>query len=330
MDIDYSKYIKYKQKYLNLSNNNNQLYGGNPNFLNISGASVDIDMNDNTTIENVKRQISDIKHFDYWFLIRIIDDYDILNDKDKTIDLLNKSLYYVIPDIEPDIIPLLEAIKYNRFNDIENYLSIFPLPDILRENKQFLLYLIKNWSTLFSLDLLYNIIPFEFKNDMLFMLEVFSCNGALLRYASDNLKSNKEIVLAAVKSNGSVFQYVDYSLRSDRMVVLEAIKTYGISIRYASDDIKEDKDIVLEAVKRNGHVLRYINDDLIRDKDVVLEAVKNIGNALQYASLELRGDRDVVLEAVKRDGNALKYATYELRRDTDLILEANKTAFIQY
>ena len=57
------------------------------------------------------------------------------------------------------------------------------------------------------------------------------------------LKSEKEVVLAAVKQNGNALEYASENLKADKEVVLAAVKQDASSIKYASNDLKEDEDI---------------------------------------------------------------------------------------
>jgi len=56
--------------------------------------------------------------------------------------------------------------------------------------------------------------------------------------ASDNLKSNREIVLVAARKDGS-------------------------SIKYASDELNGDPEIVLTAMSQDSHALRYVRSEVI-------------------------------------------------------------------
>jgi hypothetical protein len=84
-------------------------------------------------------------------------------------------------------------------------------------------------------------------------LEIVKQNGWwTLRYASDDLKNNREIVLEAIKQNGLALEYASESFRNDKDVVLEAIKKCYHALCYASDDLKDDKEIVLKAIKKSA------------------------------------------------------------------------------
>eukprot|EP00945_MAST-04E_sp_MAST-4E-sp1_P002915 g2915.t1 len=160
--------------------------------------------------------------------------------------------------------------------------------------------------------------------------------------ASDELRKDREIVLAAVKNNGMALMYASDELRKDRKIMVEAMKNnemasmYADELRkemetvnnnglyYASYGLRNDRYIVMEAVKNNGLDLQYASKELQKDREIVLAAVKNNGMALEYASYGLREDREITMEAVKNNGMALKYASYGLQMDREIVLAAVK------
>jgi hypothetical protein len=70
------------------------------------------------------------------------------------------------------------------------------------------------------------------------MAEINEKNIQALKYASKSLKSDREVVLAAVVQNGKALQYASDSFESDREVVLAAVNQYGEALRYASKDLR--------------------------------------------------------------------------------------------
>ena len=149
-----------------------------------------------------------------------------------------------------------------------------------------------------------------------------SANGEQLKNLDDKLKSNKEVVLAAVKQNERAFLYASENLKLDKEFILEAVKLNGAALSYIADNYKGDKEIVLAAVKQNGMVLNYATDKLKNDKEVVLTAVNKRGDALYYASDKLKDDKEIVLAAVKSNSHSLDDASERLKDDKEIVLAA--------
>ena len=84
-------------------------------------------------------------------------------------------------------------------------------------------------------------------NEYLTVLEAVRSDGLLLKFASENLKADKEVVLEAVKSDGRAFEYASENLKADKEVVLEAVKFDGRAFEYASDTLRNDPQVLIQA-----------------------------------------------------------------------------------
>ena len=162
----------------------------------------------------------------------------------------------------------------------------------------------------------------KLKDDREIVLAAVTKSGSALEFASDKLKDDKEIVLAAVTKNGFYLQYASNRLKDDKEIVLVAVAEDGQALRYAPDKLKDDKEIVLAAVTNHGYALEYAPDKLKDDKEIVLTAVTNRGYSLQYASTKLKDDKEIVLVAVTNNGDALEYASEKLKDDKEILLAA--------
>ena len=142
-------------------------------------------------------------------------------------------------------------------------------------------------------------------------------------------RNNKRVMLAAVKNYGRHLKYASPDLRNDREVVLMAVNNdrwrfRDNSLKYASTRLRNDREVVLAAVKQNGYALRHASNDLRQDREIVLAAIEDTPEALRFASKELREDREIVMAAVKKDGFALRLARGDLKLDREILLAAIK------
>ena len=112
-------------------------------------------------------------------------------------------------------------------------------------------------------------------------------------------------------------EFATNALRGDKVVVLAAIKKNSNALQFVSRDAKAlwaDKEFVMVAVKHKGFSLELASEALRADKEVVLTAVKQQGLALGDAAKELFDDFDVMLAAALQDKRVVMfYATAELR-----------------
>src|SRR3989338_4349086 len=68
-------------------------------------------------------------------------------------------------------------------------------------------------------------------------------DGQALKYASQELKSNKKFVLKVVSKYGSALEFVDEKLKADIDVVTTAILSHPSAILFADPIFKENKEL---------------------------------------------------------------------------------------
>ena len=83
--------------------------------------------------------------------------------------------------------------------------------------------------------------------------------GYNLQYASDELKNDKEVVLASVNKDGDALEFASDELKNDKEVVLAALNKYVSPLQYASEELKNDKNIIIQAVQINNIALDYVD-----------------------------------------------------------------------
>ena len=135
--------------------------------------------------------------------------------------------------------------------------------------------------------------------------------------------------MAAVRQNGFALYDASEALRANREIVLAAVLHYAKALGYASAELRNDRELVFEAVSRDGATLEYASEAIRDDmqewsarEGILRTALRNDGRALQFLSSRLRADRDIVMGAVTRNGDALKYAATELKNDRDVVFMA--------
>jgi len=78
-------------------------------------------------------------------------------------------------------------------------------------------------------------------------------------HASDKLKGDRGVVMAAVKQGGCALEYASEALKDDCYVVMEAVKNASWAFNYASNRLKSDPVMNLssrstESVKNLNHM----------------------------------------------------------------------------
>eukprot|EP00434_Breviolum_minutum_P007549 symbB.v1.2.006664.t2/scaffold372.1/size218212/16 len=154
------------------------------------------------------------------------------------------------------------------------------------------------------------------------MLEGLASGWLALQDLGEELRSDKELVLAAVSANGWCLEFASPLLRADKDVAMVAVQSDAAALEFVSEALRKDPGVVLAAAQRNGWALAFAAPELRADKEIVLAAVASNPLALQFASEDLRHDAQVVRKAVSLKGCALRFAASPLRRDTQIVLSA--------
>merc|ERR1719276_182481 len=68
-----------------------------------------------------------------------------------------------------------------------------------------------------------------------------------MKYTDDDLKADKQFVLAAVSSNGDALQHVSDSLKEDREVVKAAVGNKGSALKFAKGGLNQDAEMLKES-----------------------------------------------------------------------------------
>ena len=145
------------------------------------------------------------------------------------------------------------------------------------------------------------------------LLELIPCSDLsmhLLQHASEHLRCDHEIALAAVARSCSSMRYVPPAAQT-RGLLLSALQ--GQRSPSDADD-----------------VLRYAADRYRSDPSVLRAALQLDGLALRYASQKAKASRELVMVAVGHNGMALRYAADELKRDVKVTAAPVVGAMIQW
>lgn len=172
----------------------------------------------------------------------------------------------------------------------------------------------------------------QFANDKEFMLALLAYNGTYLEHASEELKADKEVIMAALKSGYSLpYEHVSDALKTDRDFLLEIVSLDAYCLEFFSEELKQDEQIVLAAAKHFGDAaLEFGADKFKTNKNIITEAVKSSSKVLSFLAENEKNDKNLVITAVKHHGGSpLQYASEQLRNDKDVVIAAI-TAVDQY
>ena len=121
----------------------------------------------------------------------------------------------------------------------------------------------------------------EHKKNKKIVQAALRADGDALQYADPELRSDKDTVILALQHarTAGVLKWAADQLREDRAVVLAAVTKKGSALRYAKGDLRNDRDIVLKALSDNPNAYTYASAELKKDQAVLKAAVNS--NELQ-------------------------------------------------
>merc|ERR1712183_1151165 len=95
----------------------------------------------------------------------------------------------------------------------------------------------------------------------------------LLEHCTDELQSQRDVVKAAVSQEGSALRFATEELQGDDEILMEAAMAGG-SLTFATDHMRRNRRVVMAAVKRQGTALKDASKEIQGDHDIVLAAVQ--------------------------------------------------------
>jgi hypothetical protein len=170
-------------------------------------------------------------------------------------------------------------------------------------------------------------------NSYLLAKKMIEKDGECLKFLSNALKMNANLVLEAVGNNSRSFKYVPESLKKFRNILKQYLIHYdGTEYSPMRNTHLLDRTFCIEIVKQNGLALRFFesfNDDL----HVVELAVKNNPESVSYVGEKLMKNKNIALEAVKNGYSNFHLLSEDLRSDIDImeaILHINPSSILYF
>jgi hypothetical protein len=150
----------------------------------------------------------------------------------------------------------------------------------------------------------------------------------VLRFVNSKLKSDRDIVSAAISQNKKSIIYASSKLKDDEEFMLKYIREDGSFLRYVSERLYNDKKIILTALKTNANVWLNIYSNLKYDNDILLAAIKQDENIINCFPESYKKNILFMIEAVKVNGLIIKYAPENLKKNINYIYAAVKNNYL--
>jgi len=177
---------------------------------------------------------------------------------------------------------------------------------------------------------------------------------SVLQHASDEMRNNEQVVMAAVTENGCALRFASDEMKNNHRVVIAAIKPcesrgtgttsmffseeefHCEALDYASDNLKSNEDFLVDALSYNGLALRFASEDMRNNERIVIAAItpcpvfgriakqrmESDARAFRYASDNLKNNEDFLVDALSYNGLALQFASEDMRNNKRVVMAA--------
>jgi hypothetical protein len=145
------------------------------------------------------------------------------------------------------------------------------------------------------------------------------------------LRTDREVVLAAVSNAGQSLEFASKDLQADKQVALAAVTENGLALKFVSDALREKQEIVTVALSNASdaaarlEIFRLLPEQLKADRDIALGLLdcSDPCHPLARETFEelggvLKGDTKFMRAAVMRSGDALEYASKAVASNSEL------------
>ena len=230
----------------------------------------------------------------------------LITDKEKAyhyIDIWGLALAFVSEELRDDMDLVKLAIAKDGYNLI--YAS-----ERLKNNKDLMKEAVKKDS-----DVLYEFYANHPIQDRDFLKEMVEVDSSALKYASQELKDDKEIALFALKKDGNAFAWISHRLQADPDIweVLRNSVDLNLSYQSLSKELLANKDFLISLHQVN--LLPYIPNTLKNDADFMSQMISIDVEAIQYAGNKLLHKPEFLLGELQKNIRILNYLHFSVKND---------------
>ena len=143
-----------------------------------------------------------------------------------------------------------------------------------------------------------------------------------IKHISDNLKTNEDIIMAAITNHPNQLVFASENFRSNKQFMMHAITECKCSLKDISPKLREDKQIVQAAITNNPYELQYAAECFVSDKHFMLQAIEQFRCCIVRCPSILTDDFDIASAVAQKNPKSFRYLSKRLRDEKELILIA--------
>eukprot|EP01080_Neovahlkampfia_damariscottae_P004080 gene4080-7369_t len=177
----------------------------------------------------------------------------------------------------------------------------------------------------------------KLRNDKEFVLKALKLR-ARYQYISDELKKDREIILASLDGYFHNFYHIDDSLKNDEEILLKAINTYPQNFKMIPKKYKKSFDFIMKSIEISGAVLSNLPHNYRRDHDIIMKfydfrndnyLTDELLLSALYYDLPSQGypssfylNKETLLKAVSINPQFINMIEGDFRRDLEILMRA--------
>ena len=140
-------------------------------------------------------------------------------------------------------------------------------------------------------------------------MQAVSLNGYALRFAIEELKGDREIVMQAVSVNGSALQFATEELKGDHEIVMAAVSQDGEALRCATKELKDDEKILQHALERSQNSRHLVWLKVVLMSGRCCSEVFRLRTTMRFVLRRCAESLDLDPEHVERNGTLMRGPT---------------------
>ena len=140
-----------------------------------------------------------------------------------------------------------------------------------------------------------------------------------LKYASQQVRSDKDVVLPTMAKHASDLKYVSEELKNDKDVVLAAVSRSPFELEYASPELQDNDEVVMAAIAQHPGALGSASERIRSDKKILQIVTDRHESHLARASKTVLNDREYLLDLIERNPDVYKVVPYRFSYDEEFI-----------
>lgn len=146
-----------------------------------------------------------------------------------------------------------------------------------------------------------------------------------------------DFVMQKVKTDGYLLRYASKDLRGNKEIVKEAVRQNVTAFRYASDDIQNNPELIQEILRDDVNVVTYLNEEMRQNSQIqncieqqilmcqLSEKIKKINMLIQQRQMEQEGTNEY--EVIEKQ---LKFALCDIENIDVEDVEGNLEEKLKY